>query len=336
MSLELFMITIKEYNRFAQQLDLKYDYSNMESFEEEIYIAIHIRLMLLRKYVSKNQTNTVYLEDIIHEAKKVCLQEVKYLEDLANRFLKVYEESFTQILSDGTKLNLYETIEDTMYGFLLHADQFRIERLTLTDENLRFFCIKEYVESIESIVLELYDFLEKMNVSYSISNTHNRAPVVYLGELTDTSQQIKKSPYWTNMYGNDADDYDIKQLTKDFTKEDRHILNKVDIFLNELKRGDVSKKVIKKIIYRPMSKTRWGDFTKAIDFFNQIPNPGISSKVRYDGNRRHAYVYVFPNVDSPFIISTPHVISGIYCVTLIKNAFGEWRIFSFSGRGTID
>ena len=232
-------------------------------------------------------------------------------------------------MSDGTKLNLYESIEDVMYGLYLHADQNRILRMSHTKELLRFFCTKKYVEEIEIIVLELYDFLTKNNISCITETEHARAPVIHLGLPGASAQNIKLSPYWGNMYGSDATDEDVKSLFKNNTEEECVILLQVRFFLEELAKENVSISTLKNMVFESTLE-QWGDFSETISLLKKIQKPGISNRVRFNNEKDVAYVRVLPNVEEIFIIFSPHVITDVYDVTLIKDKnANEWKIFAF-------
>ena len=75
---------------------------------------------------------------------------------------------------------------------------------------------------------------------------------------------------------------------------------------------------------------QWGNFNEAVSFYKQIPNPGNSSRVRYNDERDAAYVVVFPNVEESFMFDAPHVTSGVKVMTFIKDPFtSQWKIFAF-------
>ncbi|OJU10675.1 MAG: hypothetical protein BGN88_12060 [Clostridiales bacterium 43-6] len=330
MNLELFMTTMKEYKRFTDQLPIVFTKLIIDSCDEATYVAVQTRLMLLRKYTSKSSKNHVYFENIVEEAKKIYPDEAEFLDDIQKRFLKIITLSLEQILSNGTKLNLYQSIEDIMYGLYLHADQDRIQRLSYTNENMRFICTKKYVENVESIALELFDFFTKMDVQDVIEKDHVKAPIIYLGNLDSNDQKVKQSPYWENLYAYDATDEEVISQSQGLTQEECQILLTVELFLDELQNEKVSIETMKNIVFLP-SINDWGDFTKATSFFNQISSPGFSNRVRFNEEKSAAYVRIIPEVKSAFIISTPHIIPDVYEVTLIKDENNQWRVFAFGG-----
>ena len=144
-NLELFMYTIEEYLRFTSQLPINTNNRLTDQYDESEYIAIQTRLMLLRKYTSKGKKNNVYFENVISEAIKIFPHSNKQLEQLNEEFNKTMQQQIEHILSDGTKLNIYETIETTMYGLYLHADADKIRQINKTHESilLRFHIIAE-------------------------------------------------------------------------------------------------------------------------------------------------------------------------------------------------
>ncbi len=102
-------------------------------------------------------------------------------------------------------------------------------------------------------------------------------------------------------------------------------------FLEELKKEVISVDLLDKLIF-PSTKKDWKDYSEAREFFLRIKNPGISSKVRYNELHTMAYVRIHPQVDNPFVVSTPHIIKDIYEIALVKDSgMSEWKIYSFGG-----
>jgi hypothetical protein len=329
MILELFLTTAKEYKRFTEQLPLKKGGHLGEQSDEATYVAIQIRLMLLRKYINKK--DSVYLENIIDEAKDKFSQKIYYLDAIKKQFIQINELPFEHVLSDGTKLDLYQSIEDAIYGLYLHADQDRILRISHTKESLRLFYTKMYVEKVEAVVFKLYYFLEKNNISDIIKIKHFKAPIIHLENPGTLVQGIKSSPYWSNMYGRDATDEDVESCHNHCTEEELEILLQAHRFLSELKKENFSLNTLKNIVFESTLK-EWGNFSEAISLFENFPSPGVSQTVRFNEEKNVAYVKVFSHTDNAFIVSTPHIIPGCYYVTLIKDKMvNKWKVFAFGG-----
>lgn len=79
LNLELFLTTVIEYKRFSNQLPLKNDEDLLETHDEEDYVAIHTRLILLRKYASVGKNNNVYLGNLIDDAVQKFPQNTDFL-----------------------------------------------------------------------------------------------------------------------------------------------------------------------------------------------------------------------------------------------------------------
>ena len=330
-NLELFMYTIEEYLRFTSQLPINTNNRLTDQYDESEYIAIQTRLMLLRKYTSKGKKNNVYFENVISEAIKIFPHSNKQLEQLNEEFNKTMQQQIEHILSDGTKLNIYETIETTMYGLYLHADADKIRQINKTHESIRFTCTRKYVTDVEKVILQLYETLKELGVtSNNLMGNTNQAPVLYLGDSKSEKQNIQKSSYWSNLYGHDATDDEIKNLVKGSTIEELLIFNTCLNFLDELKKSPIPIKILKKLVH-PSTVKEWGDFSDAQKFYFSINNPGLSNTVRYSEDKTLAYMRILPNVEEAFVIDTPHVIVDLYEISLAKDFRGNWRVFSIGG-----
>lgn len=322
--LKLFAITVEEYKRLSLQLD---NYNEKDNYNEFYYVKVNIKLMLLRKYGNKNEN--VFIEKILQQMLNNYSGNKERLEQLLNDYHKIENQQLTYILADGTKLDIYHTIEDVMYGMYLHADKNRVERLKSTEESLRFICVRKYVEDLENVVLKTFDLLKTLDDSLGLKNdNHSKASTIYLGDTSKNMQNIKKSLYWANLYGKDGTDSDLDNIVQDLTNEDVEILSKCLAFLDELEKDEISIKTMDSLIFPPTKKD-WKDYSEAKIFYSKIEKPGLSSKVRYNKDKNMAYVRIFPQVDDFFIIDTPHIITNIceICLVKVNNKLG-WKIFS--------
>lgn len=323
-NLKLFAITVDEYKRFASLLD---SYNAKDNYNEFSYIKVNTKLVLLRKYGNKNEN--IFIEKILQQMLKKYSSSRDQVEQLLGDYHKIERQQLTYILADGTKLDIYHTIEDVMYGMYLHADKNRIERLKSTEESLRFICVRKYVDDLENVVLKTFDLLKTIDDSLGLKyDNHSKATAIYLGDTSKNMQNIKKSLYWANLYGKDGIDSDLDNIVQDLTNEDVEILSKCLVFLDELEKDEISIKTMDSLIF-PTTKKDWKDYSEAKIFYCKIEKPGISSKVRYNKTKNMAYVRIFPQVDDFFIIDTPHIITNIceICLVKVNNKLG-WKIFS--------
>ena len=136
-TLDRFMRLTEEYKRFA-------DYFNgiqnrvIEQNEDDEYVSVHTRLMLLRKYGQKNDFN---LKNVL---KKAGRRFPKYKEQF-NGYKAQYDsiyKGFEYILPDGTSQNIGDAIEDIIYGLYLHPDSDRIQRVCIAEDSIRYAVTK--------------------------------------------------------------------------------------------------------------------------------------------------------------------------------------------------
>lgn len=259
-NLQIFLHTINEYNRFAHQLPVDKDYTLGEAYDEANYIGIQTRLMLLRKYF--NNKGSVGFKNVVEAAKKAYPARMTDWQKIADEFSKISLLQLQHILTDGTKQSLYDTIEDTIYGLYLHADEDRIIRLMNTHETIRFTCVRRYVLLVESLVLELAKVLEECGVTTIPRIDKTKAAVLYMGDPSQNTQNIHASPYWSNIYGHDATNAEIAKLIADSPLEDNMILLHCLSFMTTLHDDSSTRMNLKNFIH-PIMRWNWGDFSIA-------------------------------------------------------------------------
>ena len=323
-SLEKFMQLTKEYIRFANYF-VGLEKRLLDKSEEDEYISVFTRLMLLRKYGPQNDLN---VKSILNKAGRRFPKLKEQIGVLKKEYDSIYKK-LEYILPDGTSMEIAKAVEDTIYGLYLHADNDRLQRVNIAEESLKNAVIKEYVNSIEEIVLKTYNLLLTCKDNWDLPiDEYDKAHIVFLGTTSSSNHDIKGSPYWSNAYGRDANQEDLLEIYDNNTDEDNHILMFCEAFLQKLYRDDYSASELKWYVHPP-TKSDWGDFSLIHSMITEYQDIGLSSKVRYNERHDMAYVKVFRNVNEPFIINQPHLAAGITTITLVKeNERYGWRIFS--------
>ena len=102
-----FLFTVKEYKRFAEYFQSNKEHELLDDFTNDDYIAIQTKLMLLRKYGTRNKHNSVYLKDVLECAKKSFKEYDIIIDSLVDKFEKVQKNEFETIFYDGSSLTLY-------------------------------------------------------------------------------------------------------------------------------------------------------------------------------------------------------------------------------------
>lgn len=322
-----FLFTAKEYNRFKQYFAQTEKHDLLDTYTEGNYIAIQTKLMLLRKYSYIRER--VYLPNVLETARELFADIEKELSTIKESYDNIEKNHLETILSDGVKLPLYELQECVVYGVYLHADSDKIQKMLKSNEMLFFSMTRKYVEDLELVLFQIYDLLNKRISEQHMPYPAERAPVTFVGDRELCAQEIKGSPFWSNLYGKDATDEDLFQTISQNSREDMKILSICLNFFNELEKEDYSIKCLEKYIFPP-SRRDWGDFSELKTIWNnRMKNYGWSSKVRYNDKHNEAYVHLYPNVKEAFIFNQPHVVTGLSIITLVnKSKKYDWRIFS--------
>ncbi len=335
MELELFQTTVREYKRFTQQLPINYSTAMSGDISDAAYVAAHTRLMLLRKY-TRNGRGSLFLTNIVTEAIRRFPRHSDYLSEFQARFQQSCDQSLNHSLADGSERTLNESIDDTMYGIHLHADEKRIHRIAQDNELIRLYCVITFVKEIEALVIELFDFFEVNGVP-SIEKTHHiHAPVIHLESKDSDAKNITGSPFWCNLIGSDmTEESGLAVFAKSlgqYTLEELQMLATAFNFTQLLAEEQFSYDEMKRLVFEPTIYD-WGDFSKAMVYYKAIPSPGLSSIIRYNEQRDTAYIHIYPHVKEVFSVDSPQLVSDVYIVTLFKDQrLGEWRVFAFGGR----
>jgi hypothetical protein len=198
---------------------------------------------------------------------------------------------------------------------------------------MRFDAVRNFIEKLEKILLDLYDVLLECKIKVEFSTTLQRANVLLENEVSSAKQAIRKSPYWGNVYGRDADDLDNAKLLKMISEksvEDQQIVLYTTMFTTALSDDSVSADLIRKLVF-PLTEKDWADFSQAKRFYRAIENPGLGTTVNYNTYGDAAYIKILSHVPETFIVDTPQIIPCAALVTFIKDVDGLWKIYAMGG-----
>lgn len=219
-----FLYTVEEYKRFEKSIPTEKNHSLLDTYTEADYIGIQTKLMILRKY--SYYRDLVYIPTIIESAKKTFPVLGDALGAIKKKYDEVEKNQLQSISSEGNKMSLFEMQECVLYGLYLHADEDKIIKLLDLNEALYFSMTRKFVEELEVVLLELYELLvTRIDDKYERKKSQ-KAPVIFAGNLEQSKQEVKGSPYWGNLYGKDATDEDLLETLLDNSEEDMLILLK--------------------------------------------------------------------------------------------------------------
>ena len=324
--LKLFLFTAKEYIRFSdyfRSIVEKEDYDGASS--ENRYIALQTLLLIMRKYSS--YSDVTYLKEVLISAEKEHADHLKEFQTLQNRLSSIENADYEVVLSDGSKRSLREAIEDIQYGLYLHAEQRKVEDLIQSDEELFLYVVNDYLTVWDQLIRDTYDVLLPIVPEQYVRRNPTKANIVFKGSNPSQKQEIKNAPYWSNLRGRDVDSIELKNAFNTIPKEDKIILHKVGLFIDEVKKENPNLRVLRKLTFPPFQND-WGDFSKVHRELSGIEF-GISNIVRYNENKDIAYVLIMPNVPSGagFLINQPHYSNAIKWISLVNdNKKWGWRI----------
>ena len=329
--IKAFLFTVEEYKRFGKYFPVIKKHTLLDDYKEDDYVAVQTKLMILRKY--SYRSDTVYIPKVIEAAKNLYKDINVLLTDIQSRYDDIEKNQLQAVLSDGSKLSLFEMQECVVYGLYLHADEDKIEKLLSTNEALVFTMNRKFVEDLEELLLEFYELLiTKVQEKYE-RKQYQKASMIFAGDSERNEQEIKGSPFWSNLYGKDASEEELRKTFFENTEEDMIIILKCLAFLTEGKKDNYSVNVLEKLVFPP-TREQWGDFSQLNSMCkNELSQVGWSTKVRYNDEHNMAYVHLYPNVEEPFLLEQPHVITDLTVITLVyENDTYGWRIFAIGGR----
>ena len=327
-----FMYTFDEYS-WMTQLDSKKKHHDVHApidSEEEIR-DLKLRLILLRKYTSPEKSKgPIYALKLVNSISD-CFPDLR---EEANGIIaeihQIENSIMTSSLSNGDVLSLRETIELELYGIHLHSDIEKIERLRASDPLLRYIAIREYVEAYESLLKNAYCLLKEAGVSASPIKDKSKASILRVTKTDGIKKGIRKSQYWSNLYGRDASEEEIRENFMSQDDESFYILVLTTLFLEYLEKDRLDIEVLKAMIH-PAVITDWGDFSEASRYIGTLKDIGMSGTIRYNDRRDMAYVYLLENVVDGFLIQDSQIISNVHTVTLVKYK-DEWRVYSIGAK----
>jgi len=317
MNLKLFIFTVNEYLRFRQMF-LKSETENiLEDDYEREYVSINIKLMLLRKYFNKNENISIL--NIARAAIDIYPKNKQKFQEIIEEYNEIQNNQFDHLLADQTKLNLYETIEDTIYGLYLHADENRIKNIIQTNELLRFYSVKNYVLSIESITLSLYKELRSLNVEEKIVERKLAEPVIKYGDLPKDENKILENQYWTNISGKVLNDEPTV-----LTNDEKYIIGVGWNFIKEIesknfnpKNCEVYLKSIKLIDHETLINIHYN--------LEDLKDLGMVDYIQFNKNKTEAITFFLPHIKVSFELTANHLIVAGVSFRMKKTLKG-WKI----------
>lgn len=321
--LQLFQYTINEYKKFYNYFSLHKSETMLDPYDDSDYIAISTKLMILRKYMTPN--NKVYLPTILSQLKKRFPADMS-VDNLIQKFDAFESSNINTTRKNGNSYTMRETVEQFLYGLLLHSDGEKIDYLRDIDEGLVFIVVREYVEGLEDIVLEISTFIDNKNITPHKKTSRRKASAIIMDTNEISSRNIKKSPYWDNLQGKDLNDHELLNTISCMNDDEFAAYICCNLFFAELKKDDFNRDILDTLVH-PKAKRGFDNYCKAREIYLSWNKPGFSTDVRFNERHDIAYVKIFTNVESAFEIEGRHIVTGIIYANLVLDD-NHWKMYS--------
>jgi len=326
---ELLFLFLKEVEEYQKIIDI----IPLEQKQEQVFInadkenmaKINIRAVFLRKFISRPEN--VHIAKIVKYAQEIIPWEFDNLQKIYDSYVERYESDYIQVDSKGKEFNLRETFDDVVYGFYLHADINRVQRLNDSTDTARYVLMKEFVNLIEDTLFQLYEVIKQENCSaVSEESFLEKAPVIRKKEFKKVYDAL--GGYWDNLDADKLVPRKVRKIWENWSQEDIAVYSVGVKFLENVYDNKTAEKDMQDIVFQP-TKTDW-DFEELTQLVKK-KEYGISSSVKYNKNKDVAYLKVLPNVDEGFIVEREQLIPAD-SITLVKDPeINQWRVFAFGG-----
>lgn len=147
--ISLFHTSVKAYNDVVNTLE--------KPTEENKVTQLKIKMMMLRKYISNGET--VQLKEIAPKLQAVLPTKASEITEIYSEFKAKVSQPMIHVNSNGEEQDVREVFNDIAYGYFLHADFDKVERLKRTEEAFLWKMVEKFVKNIEDILLKFDEII---------------------------------------------------------------------------------------------------------------------------------------------------------------------------------
>lgn len=336
--LSLFLFSMGPYHRLAGALP--FSETNLICCEEEVcknklpgpfdadMVAVEARLMLQRKYFQNNER--LHFKKVLaalEKSNKASDLDVMRLQGAIGEMKSGEIEIATG--NGEIRRGAHQNIEDSTYGFLLHADIDRARRIASISDESRIIALQNFVIKREEVLILLEKAVSDAGFLSLRDIAENGYPaIVRFSRTSSEDLGISGSPKWHGLAGRDLDTEGVSAHALANGIDDNMAILAAGEFLGTLLSCPLDIEALRgQTAFWTWDD--WGDFSEAADLYGTFKQPGFSSRVLHEGGADWAQIKIFENVEKPFEIETPQLIEGISFVTL-RRVFGEWKVVEFA------
>ncbi len=286
--------------------------------------AVDVRLMLQRKYFSYNEK--VNVKKLLKKVIETHHEKSNEIEVILHRLEEINASTMMLALPDGTFFsNKYEIAEKIIYGFYLHADADKIRPLMNLSPQMKLIAIAPYVIEREKLLFDIRSLFVSLGYCPFLPKRADKAGMLSFNSRLSEEKNVVSSPFWSNFLGHDASDKELSTIVSENTLDDNIALLVGGTFFEMLQDDCLNPDVLRQIVWNDFWD-KWGDFSEGHAMAASISSPGISSKVMHEGGSGFAQVKILPNVENPWITSTPQLIQAKVILVLLMNRNGVWKV----------
>lgn len=317
----LFHISVKEYRAVVDALE--------KTTEKNKLIKLKIQIMMLRKYITNGEN--VHVKSFIPKIKKVLPHKASEISQYYSNFESTINKTMIHVNAVGEEQDVRDVFNDVTYGYFLHADFERVERLGRTNQMFLWGMIEQFNSGVEEIIYQLDELIIKEIPTIDTTNTVlDSEPVIRYADVPE-SKKNNLQGVWKNLVADKISDDAIEEIIEDMTEDDLLCFDKSSKFMMELGGKTVPSIDRMRSIVLEENIEDWGDFKSVHEVVSSLKDCGLSSRVSYSEDNQIAWMKVLREVGDGFVISDPQQIRA-QIITLCRNYRGEWRVFAFGGK----
>ncbi|EGP5065561.1 hypothetical protein E3439_002629, partial [Enterococcus faecium] len=229
----------------------------------------------------------------------------------------------------GEEQDVRAVFNDITYGYYLHADFDKVERLRNTNQTFLWVMVDGFIESIEEIIFKLDNLILDQELTSEMSEPVLPCePVIRYKEVPENKKN-KQSGVWANLIADEITDDALKDIVASMSEDDFKCMLKAQEFMDALGKETVPTVETMRSIVLEERIQDWEDFTRIHEIIAGLKDCGLSTRVEYGENGQEASIKLFREVGEGFIISDPQLVH-VPTIELCLNSSGEWRVFGFA------
>jgi hypothetical protein len=315
----LFHTSVKEYKAVVDTLE--------ETTDENRVTKLKIKIMMLRKYISNGEN--VQIKSIVPKLQNLIPDQTTIIAQYYTDFTTETSKKMIHVNALGEEQDVRAVFNDITYGYYLHADFDRVERLQNTNQTFLWVMVDGFIKGIEEIIFQLDDLILEQELTSEMNEpVLPREPVIRYKKVPENKKN-EQLGVWENLIANEITDDALKDIVASMSEDDWKCMLKAQEFMDVLGKESVPTVETMRSIVLEERIQDWEDFTRIHEMIVGLKDCGLSTRVHYSEDGKKASIKLFREVGEGFIISDPQLVH-VPTIELCLNSSGEWRVFGFA------